>query len=52
MMPETAKFRRRRRCESLAEGIAGVDVVMMLRIQHERPAAGRWTCRPTTATSG
>jgi aspartate carbamoyltransferase catalytic subunit len=40
MMPEAAEFAGARRCESLAEGIAGVDVVMMLRIQHERAGGG------------
>jgi aspartate carbamoyltransferase catalytic subunit len=36
MMPGPAEFAGSRRCESLDEGIAGADVVMMLRIQHER----------------
>jgi aspartate carbamoyltransferase catalytic subunit len=36
MMPEAAEFEGGRRFESLDEGIAGADVVMMLRIQHER----------------
>jgi aspartate carbamoyltransferase catalytic subunit len=36
MMPEAAEFTGARRLESLDEGIAGADVVMMLRIQHER----------------
>jgi len=40
MMPEAAEFAGARRFESLAEGIAGVDVVMMLRIQHERAGGG------------
>jgi aspartate carbamoyltransferase catalytic subunit len=36
MMPEAAEFAGARRVESLDDGIAGADVVMMLRIQHER----------------
>jgi aspartate carbamoyltransferase catalytic subunit len=36
MMPEVAEFAGARRFGSLEEGIAGADVVMMLRIQHER----------------
>jgi aspartate carbamoyltransferase catalytic subunit len=36
MMPGAAEFEGSRRFESLDEGIAGADVVMMLRIQHER----------------
>jgi aspartate carbamoyltransferase catalytic subunit len=36
MMPEAAEFAGARRLESLDDGIAGADVVMMLRIQHER----------------
>jgi aspartate carbamoyltransferase catalytic subunit len=40
MMPEGAEFAGARRYESLAEGIAGADVVMMLRIQHERAGGG------------
>jgi len=40
MMPEAAEFAGARRYESLAQGIAGADVVMMLRIQHERAGGG------------
>ena len=40
MMPEAAAFEGCRRFESLAAGIAGVDAVMMLRIQHERAGGG------------
>ncbi len=40
MMPEAAEFAGARRFESLAAGIAGADVVMMLRIQHERAGGG------------
>jgi aspartate carbamoyltransferase catalytic subunit len=40
MMPEAAEFAGARRYGSLAEGIAGADVVMMLRIQHERAGGG------------
>jgi aspartate carbamoyltransferase catalytic subunit len=36
MMPDAAAFAGARRFESADEGIAGADVVMMLRIQHER----------------
>jgi aspartate carbamoyltransferase catalytic subunit len=36
MMPEAPAFAGARRFESADEGIAGADVVMMLRIQHER----------------
>ena len=36
MMPDAAEFAGAHRCESLDEGIAGADVVMMLRIQQER----------------
>ena len=36
MMPAGNDFEGCRRFESLEEGIAGADVVMMLRIQHER----------------
>src|SRR6185295_14015288 len=36
MMPEAAEFAGARRLDSLDDGIAGADVVMMLRIQHER----------------
>ncbi len=38
MMPDVAEFAGARRFESLDEGIAGADVVMMLRIQLERAA--------------
>ena len=40
MMPEAPEFAGCRRFESLDEGIAGADVVMMLRIQHERAGGG------------
>lgn len=40
MMPEAAEFAGAHRFESLAGGIEGVDVVMMLRIQHERAGGG------------
>jgi len=40
MMPAEGDFADCRRFESLEDGIAGADVVMMLRIQHER-AGGR-----------
>jgi aspartate carbamoyltransferase catalytic subunit len=40
MMPEAGEFEGCRRFESLDEGIAGADVVMMLRIQHERAGGG------------
>ena len=40
MMPGAGEFAGARRFESLDEGIAGADVVMMLRIQHERAGAG------------
>jgi aspartate carbamoyltransferase catalytic subunit len=36
MMPAEGEFADCRRFESLVDGIAGADVVMMLRIQHER----------------
>ncbi len=36
MLPGTAEFPGAHRIESLDDGIAGADVVMMLRIQHER----------------
>jgi aspartate carbamoyltransferase catalytic subunit len=36
MMPAAGEFADCRRFESLDDGIAGADVVMMLRIQHER----------------
>jgi aspartate carbamoyltransferase catalytic subunit len=38
MMPEAGEFPGAKRFESLDEGIAGADVVMMLRIQLERSA--------------
>jgi aspartate carbamoyltransferase catalytic subunit len=38
MMPEAGEFPGAKRFESLDEGIAGADVVMMLRIQLERAA--------------
>jgi aspartate carbamoyltransferase catalytic subunit len=40
MMPEADEFPGARRFETLDEGIAGADVVMMLRIQHERAGGG------------
>ena len=40
MMPEVAEFEGSRRFQSLDEGIAEADVVMMLRIQHERAGGG------------
>jgi len=40
MMPGAAEFEGSRRFQSLDEGIAGADVVMMLRIQHERAGGG------------
>jgi len=40
MMPGAADFEGSRRFQSLDEGIAGADVVMMLRIQHERAGGG------------
>ena len=40
MMPDAAEFEGSRRFQSLDEGIAGADVVMMLRIQHERAGGG------------
>jgi aspartate carbamoyltransferase catalytic subunit len=40
MMPAAGEFEGCRRFESLDEGIAGADVVMMLRIQHERAGGG------------
>ena len=40
MMPDPAEFAGARRCGSLAEGMAGADVIMMLRIQHERAGGG------------
>jgi aspartate carbamoyltransferase catalytic subunit len=36
MMPAAGEFEGARRFESMDDGIAGADVVMMLRIQHER----------------
>jgi aspartate carbamoyltransferase catalytic subunit len=36
MMPDAGEFAGARRFESMDEGLAGADVVMMLRIQHER----------------
>ncbi len=36
MMPAAGEFEGARRFESMEDGIAGADVVMMLRIQHER----------------
>ncbi len=43
MMPGPGEFASAKRFESLDEGIAGADVVMMLRIQLERAAAGSAT---------
>lgn len=40
MMPAAGEFEGARRFESIDEGIAGADVVMMLRIQHERAGGG------------
>jgi aspartate carbamoyltransferase catalytic subunit len=40
MMPGDSEFAGARRVESLDEGIADADVVMMLRIQHERAGGG------------
>ncbi|HEY8265992.1 MAG TPA: aspartate carbamoyltransferase catalytic subunit [Steroidobacteraceae bacterium] len=40
MMPDDADFEGSRRFQDLDEGIAGADVVMMLRIQHERAGGG------------
>jgi aspartate carbamoyltransferase catalytic subunit len=40
MMPDAAEFEGSRRFQTLDEGIAGADVVMMLRIQHERAGGG------------
>jgi aspartate carbamoyltransferase catalytic subunit len=39
LMPPAGDFAGAKRCTTLAEGLAGVDVVMALRIQHERIAA-------------
>jgi len=36
MLPEAAEFAGARRFDTLDKGIAGADVVMMLRVQHER----------------
>jgi len=36
MMPDAAEYAGARRFESLDRGISGADVVMMLRLQHER----------------
>jgi aspartate carbamoyltransferase catalytic subunit len=40
MMPAAGEFEGARRFESMEDGIAGADVVMMLRIQHERAGSG------------
>ena len=40
MMPEAAGFAGARRFDTLEAGIAGADVVMTLRIQHERAGGG------------
>jgi aspartate carbamoyltransferase catalytic subunit len=40
MMPAAGEFEGARRFESMDEGVAGADVVMMLRIQHERAGGG------------
>jgi len=40
MMPAAGEFEGARRFESMEDGIAGTDVVMMLRIQHERSGSG------------
>lgn len=39
LMPEPAEFEGCTRCTQIARGLAGVDVVMMLRIQRERMEA-------------
>jgi aspartate carbamoyltransferase catalytic subunit len=39
LMPPVGDFAGAKRCTTLADGLAGVDVVMALRIQHERIAA-------------
>src|SRR5690606_21205273 len=36
LMPEAAEFAGAARCTDIAQGIAGCDVVVTLRIQHER----------------
>ncbi len=41
LMPEAGEFAGCERCNSLDTGIAGVDVVMMLRIQKERMATAQ-----------
>ena len=40
-MPEPDEFHGARRCATLAEGLAGADVVMALRIQRERMTEAR-----------
>jgi aspartate carbamoyltransferase catalytic subunit len=40
MMPDAAEFGGARRFDSLDDGVAGADVVMMLRIQRERGGIG------------
>ncbi len=40
MMPTPGEFEGARRFESMEDGVAGADVVMMLRIQHERAGSG------------
>jgi aspartate carbamoyltransferase catalytic subunit len=47
LLPEAEEFPGARRCTTLAEGLAGADVVMALRIQRERMTAARI---PDTAT--
>ena len=41
LMPEATELPGARRCATLAEGLAGADVVMALRIQRERMAEAR-----------
>ena len=45
MMPDAARIRGQPPLPALDEGIAGADVVMMLRIQHERAARRAGGCR-------
>jgi aspartate carbamoyltransferase catalytic subunit len=40
LMPEAERFPGIARCDSLAEGLGGADIVMALRFQFERMAAG------------
>ena len=41
LLPEEAEFRGAQRFTRIEDGIAGADVVMMLRIQKERMAQSR-----------